>query len=177
MRCVFAIFICFFCTFNLSAQKEKREPLTEAQVEQIREAGIDPMERVKIYTRILDEHAEALKALGKRSKSAARSHRMEEELEDFTALMDELGSNLDTYGDRKADLRKSLKPLADSTQKWLEMLRGLLPEPAFELAIKEAIESGQDLADEASRLLKEQTDYFNLHKDEQGQDRAEPKNR
>jgi hypothetical protein len=24
-------------------------------------------------------------------------------------------------------------------------------------------------------MLKEQTDYFNLHKDEKGQDRAEPK--
>ena len=176
LRCGFAIFICIFCSVFLSAQKEKREPLTEAQIEQIREAGINPMERIKVYTKILDEHAEALKALDKRSKSAARSHRMEEELEDFTALMDELGSNLDTYGGRKADLRKSLKPLEDSAQKWLEMLRGLLPEAGFELARKEAIESGQDLADEASRLLKEQIDYFNLHKDEQGQDRAEPKN-
>jgi hypothetical protein len=31
------------------------------------------------------------------------------------------------------------------------------------------------LADLATRLLREETDYFNLHKDEQGQERAEPK--
>jgi hypothetical protein len=43
------------------------------------------------------------------------------------------------------------------------------------LARKEAIESGEDLADQAKRLLSEQTDYFAQHKDEQGQDRAEPK--
>jgi len=29
-----------FCAANSFAQKEKREPLTEAQVEQIREAGL-----------------------------------------------------------------------------------------------------------------------------------------
>ena len=45
----------------------------------------------------------------------------------------------------------------------------------LDLARKEAIESGEDLADEAKRLLTEQTEYFKLHKDEKGQERAEPK--
>ncbi len=89
--------------------------------------------------------------------------------------MDELGSNLDTYSDRHADIRKSLKLLTESTPRWLGILRALAGEPAFDLARKEAIESCEDLADEAKRLHQEQTDYFNLHKDEQGQDRAEPK--
>jgi hypothetical protein len=89
--------------------------------------------------------------------------------------MDELGSNLDVYSDRHADIRKALKPLSDSTERWLGILRTLPGEPGFDLARKEAIESGEDLADQAKRLLSEQTDYFNLHKDEQGQDQAEPK--
>jgi hypothetical protein len=89
--------------------------------------------------------------------------------------MDELGSNLDLYSDRKADIRKALKPLTEATPHWLNILRGLPGEQGFDLERKEAIESGEDLADQAKRLLTEQTDYFNLHKDEQGQDRAEPK--
>jgi hypothetical protein len=89
--------------------------------------------------------------------------------------MDELGSNLDTYSDRHADIRKALKSLTESTDRWLGILRALAGEPGFDLARKEAIESGEDLADEAKRLLTEQTEYFNLHKDEQGQERAEPK--
>jgi hypothetical protein len=89
--------------------------------------------------------------------------------------MDEFGSNLDTYSDRHADIRKALKTLTDSTERWLGILRALPGEPSFDLARKEAIESGDDLAGQAKRLLTEQTDYFDLHKDERGQDRAEPK--
>jgi hypothetical protein len=172
-----AMVVSLFCVCPLFvfAQKEKREPLTEAQIEQIREAGIDPAERVLLYTKFLDQHAEAIKALTNRAKSAARSSRLDAELQDFTALMDELGSNLDVFSDRKADIRKPLQPLADAAQRWLKILRALAGEPGFDLARKEAIESGEELADEASRLLREQTDYFNEHKDEKGQDRAEPK--
>jgi hypothetical protein len=175
IRCFAPILVCLFCAIPLHAQLEKREPLTEAQIEKIREAGIDPDERVKLYTQFLDEHASVIKGLTSRAKSAARGRRLDNELQDFTALMDEFGSNLDLYSDRHADIRRSLKALPAATQKWLDILRALAGEPPFDLARKEAIESGEDLADQATRLLREQTEYFDLHKDEQGQDRAEPK--
>jgi hypothetical protein len=175
MRLLAAIGFCLLAAAPLFAQKEKREPLAGDQIEQIREAGIYPDDRVKLYAKFLDEHAEVIKGLAKRAKSAARSRRLDDELQDFTALMDEFGANLDTYSDRKADIRKSLKPLPEATQRWLAMLRALPGEPGFDLARKEAIESGQDLADQTTRMLQEQTEYFREHKDEQGQDRAEPK--
>ena len=175
MRCCAAILACVFWALPLLAQKEKREPLTGAQIEEIREAGIDPDGRVKLYTKYLNEHAEIIKGLTKRIRSDARARRLEDELEEFTALMDELGANLDVYSDRKADIRKALKPLTEATPRWLEILRALAGEPGFDLARKEAIESGDELADQAKRLLLEQTSYFNLHKDEAGQDRVEPK--
>ncbi|MGB8260247.1 MAG: hypothetical protein WCE75_07840 [Terracidiphilus sp.] len=159
----------------LAAQKEKREPLTEAQIEKIREAGIYPNERLSLYTKFLDEHADTLKQLTGRVRSPARAKRLNEELEDFTALMDELGSNLDQYADRKADIRKALKGLTEATGRWQSVLNGLPGEPGFDLSRKEAIESLDDLADQAKRLLTEQTEYFKQHKDEAGQDRAEPK--
>ena len=175
MRC-FAIMLAFLLlAAPLCAQKEKREPLTEAQIDQIREAGIDPNGRVSLYTKFLDEHAATIKGLGSRVRSDQRARRLDSELQDFTALMDELGSNLDVYSDRKADIRKALKPLYESSQRWLGMLRALAGESAFDLARKEAIESGEDLADQVSRLQNEQTEYFNLHKDQRQQERAEPK--
>ena len=173
--CAATILVCLFCASSLLAQKEKRDPLTGAQIEEIREAGIFPTDRVKLYTKFLDEHADVIKGLTNRGKSAARSRHLDDELQDFTALMDEFGSNLDVYSDRHADIRKALKPLTEASQRWLGILRALPGEQGFDLARKEAIESGEDLADQAKRLLTEQTDYFNLHKDEQGQDRAEPK--
>jgi hypothetical protein len=159
----------------MRAQKDKPEPLTEAQIEEIREAGIDPNGRVALYTKYLNEHADTIKSLTSRSKSLNRAKRLDEELQNLTALMDEFGSNLDVYSDRHADIRRGLKPLTESTDRWLAILRALAGEPSFDVARKEAIESGEDLADQAKRLLTEQTEYFKLHKDEQNQDRAEPK--
>jgi hypothetical protein len=175
IRCVASILACLLIAAPLPAQIEKREPLTEAQIEQIREAGVFPDHRVKLYTQFLNEHADVIKGLSSRAKSAARGRRLDGELQDLTALMDEFASNLDVYSDRHADIRNSLKPLPAATQRWLTILRALAGEPAFDLARKEAIESGEDLADQATRLLREQTEYFDLHKDEQGQERAEPK--
>lgn len=163
------------CVTTSRGQKEKREPLTSAQVEEIREAGIYPDQRVSLYTKYINEHAETIKGLTTRAKSGNRAQRLDGELLDLTALMDELGTNLDVYSDRKADIRKALKNLSETAPRWVGIVRTLAGEPGFELSRKEAIESGEELADQAKRLLTEQTDYFNQHKDQAGQERAEPK--
>lgn len=166
---------CLTLTIGAAAQKEQRQPLNEKQIDEIREAGIDPDERIKLYAKFVGEKVDTIKGLTPRIHSGARAKRLDDELQDLTALMDELGSNLDQYGERKADLRKSLKILSDSNKQWLETLNALPSEPSFDEARKEAIDSEKDLADQATQMLKEQTDYFAAHKDEKGQDRAEPK--
>ena len=177
IRCLSAVLVCLLFAAPLPAQTNKRAPLTEAEIEQIREAGDLPVDRVNLYTKFLNEHADTIKSLTARKKNDARALHLDNELQDFTALMDELGSNLDTYSDRHADIRKALKPLSESTDRWLGILRALIGEPSFDLARKEAIESGEDLADQAKRLLTEQTEYFKEHKDEADQERAEPKSK
>jgi hypothetical protein len=157
------------------AQKEQRQPLSESQVEKIREAGIDPDERIKLYTQFLDEHADTIKGLTNRAKSGARLKRLDDELLDFTALLDELGSNLDQYSERKADMRIALKKLNDLAPKWQTILKTLPGEPGFDEARKEALEAWDDLSDQSKRLFAEQSEYFATHKDEKGQERAEPK--
>ena len=175
MRILVAVFCCLFVATSLHGQKKKREPLTEAQVEKIAEAGIDPNARVGLYTQYLNEHADAIKALSVRAKSEARANRLNDALEDFTALQDELSDNLDLFAERKADIRKSLKKLTEDAPRWQGILRALIGDPVFDVSRKEAIESGQDLIGDAQRLLQEQTEYFKQHPDEVGQDRWEPK--
>jgi hypothetical protein len=157
------------------AQKNHHDPLTEAQVDKIREAGIYPNERLKLYIVYVGEHVSVVKSLTNRGKSDARSMHLDNELQDVATLMDELGSNLDEYSDRHADIRQALAALAEDSQHWLITLKALAGEGPFDLSRKEAIEAGEDLADQAQRLLREQTEYFALHKDEKGQERAEPK--
>jgi hypothetical protein len=157
------------------AQRQHRNTLTEAQVEKIREAGIDPNQRIKLYAEFLNDHVNTVKSLTNRRQSDARAQHLDSELQDVADLMDEVGSNLDEYSDRHADIRGALKILADESQRWLSTLKALAGEEPFDLSRKDAIEAGEDLTDQAQRLLREQNDYFALHKDEKGQERAEPK--
>lgn len=175
MRLFLVSLFCLLLSAPLAAQKQKREPLTEKQQDQIEEAGIDPVARVDLYVKFLNEYCDTIKGLIPRAKSAARSRRIDDELQDFAALMDELGDNLDMYSQRKADLRKSLKGLNESIQRWQAVLRALPSEPGFELSLKEAIDSTNDLTDQAREITADQETYFKAHPDEKGQDRAEPK--
>lgn len=175
MRILVVLFCSLLVAGSVAGQKKKREPLTEAQMEKIAEAGIDPNARVTLYTQYLNEHADAIKALSARAKTEARASKLNDALEDFTALQDELADNLDTLAGRKADIRKSLKALTEAAPRWQNILRALIGENGFDVSRKEAIESGQDLVSDATRLLQEQTDYFKQHPDEAGQDRWEPK--
>lgn len=155
---------------SVAAQKQVRDPLTPTQAEEIAKAGIDPNQRVHLYTRYLDEHAEAIKALAKRADTPARNNMMASDLEDLANLMDELGSNLDVYSDRKADIRKTLKPLNEAIQRWQAMLNGLPSESAIDLARTDALDSSNDLADQAKQMMQDQDKYFTEHKDETGQE-------
>ena len=159
---------------HLQAQHPRRETLTPAEIEEIREAAVFPLGRVKIYTRITQEHANRVKDLAGRPRSPQRAKKLDDALLDLTSLMDELGGNLDVYSDRHSDIRKALKPLAEAVPEWVKILRTLPGEPEFDLSRKEAIESAEELADQATRLLKEQEDYFATHKDEKGQEREDP---
>jgi len=175
MRTLAAILLCLLFAFPLAAQKEKHDPLTPDQQDQIAEAGIDPVARVNLYVKFIDEHSDTIRGLIKRAKSPARSQRLSGELQDFAALLDELGDNLDVFSERKADVRKSLKGLNEGVGRWQSVLHDLPSEPGFELSLKDATASASDLADQARQLTTSQEAYFKSHPDEKNQDRAEPK--
>ena len=175
MRRFAAIPLLLLLVPTLHAQANKREPLTEVQHDQIAEAGVDPPARILLYVKFLNEHAETIQGLIKRAHSAARAKRMDDEIGDFTALMDELGDNLDTYASRKADLRRSLKELNEGVVRWQTLLRNLPSEPGFEVSLKESVESSNDLADQVKQVTSDQDAYFKAHPDEKNQDRWEPK--
>jgi hypothetical protein len=162
-------------TALLHAQKEKREPLTSAEQDQIAEAGIFPVVRVGLYVKFLDEHSDTIRGLITRAHTTARIQRLNGELEDFAALADELDDNLDVYSERKADIRKSLKGLNEGIARWQAILHALPSEPGFELSLKEALDSVGDLSDQARQIGTDQDAYFNAHPDEKNQDRYEPK--
>ena len=167
--------VCLLCGTALIAptQKNRREPLTEAQQDQLAEAGIAPFARIGLYAKFVNEHVSRLEAIGKRSE-AGRGQRLAEELGDLSELLDELASNLDQYGGRKADLRKGLNSLKEAVPKWQAILRGLPADRADDIELKDAREALDDLADQVKDLSGSQDKYFEEHKDRKWQDREEP---
>ncbi|MFP5207875.1 MAG: hypothetical protein ACLGRW_01150 [Acidobacteriota bacterium] len=174
MRCSIPILVLILAAGPMVGQAPKRDPLTPKQAQQIAEAGIDPPGRIGLFTKFLNEHADAIAKLTKRADTPARNRLLNRSLEEFSTLMDELGDNLDTYSDRKADLRKALKPLDKSIQHWQEMLRGLPGDSRFQVARDDALASSKDLADQTKQLIQDQASYFKEHKNQAGQERAEP---
>lgn len=174
MRRLSLILASVLLAVSLAAQRQKPEPLTEKQQDEIAETGIDPVGRVDLYVKFLNEHAQTIKRLIPRARSEARTQRLDDELQNFTALMDELGDNLDMLSERKADIRKSLKGLNESIASWRQLLQGMPSEPGFELALKDATAGAADLADQAKHITADQEAYFKAHPKEKGQDRWEP---
>ncbi len=175
MRILSAIFFGVLAVAPLAAQLDaKQDPLTPDQQDQIAEAGVDPVARVDLFVKFLDERADTVRALIKRAMSPARSQRLAGDLQQFGALMDELGDNLDMYSQREADLRKSLKGLNEGVQRWQGVLHDLPSEPGFDLSLKNAVASAGDLANQAKQLTADQEAYFKAHPDQKGQDRSEP---
>jgi hypothetical protein len=175
MRTLAAILFSLLIAAPLHAQSAKREPLTEAQQDQIADLGGDPPDRINLYVKFIDDRSDTIKGLITRAHTAARVQRINGELEDFAALIDELGDNLDVYSERKADIRISLKPLNEGIARWQGVLHALPSEPGFEISLKEALDSIGDLTDQAKEITSDQDAYFKAHPDEKNQDRAEPK--
>ncbi len=175
LRLLPALLLVCSCSFApaLWAQRNQPEPLTEAQQEAIAEAGIDPAARIDLYVKYLNQRADTIKRLIPRPE-AARGRRIDNELQNFSELIDELASNLDEYGGRKADLRKSLKPLNESIARWQTILKSLPDDPTYEISRNDSTDSVSDLADQAKKLTADQEEYFKEHKNAKGQQREEP---
>lgn len=173
LRVFAAVLLASSIALPLLAQRNQPETLTDAQQQAIAEAGIDPAARIDLYTKYINERADTIQRLIPRSE-AARDRRIDNELQAFSSLLDELASNLDEYGSRKADLRKALKPLNESIARWQSLLHDLPNDPVFEISRNDANDAVKDLAAEAKQLTADQEEYFKEHKDAKGQQREEP---
>jgi hypothetical protein len=162
------------CAASVCAQRNARQTLTPQEIEQIRDAGIDPNGRIELYVKFVNEHMDTIHEMVKDGLAPSRVRKIDDELQTVASLTDELGSNMDQYGSRKADIRKALKKINDDLPKWQVALKALPANPVFSVSRADALESCQDLTQDAADMWTEQKEYFKVHKDQRGQERAEP---
>jgi hypothetical protein len=159
-----AVFLLILLLFSsMPADAAKRDPLSDAEVEQLREATDDPEKRFKLlvqFTRLRMTAIEQLQNNGK--ESTERGKQLHDLIEDFDSLAEELQDNLDMYGKRRNDLRKPLKELVEAYSEWQLKLRTLreTSSPAelkkFEFVLQTAQETLADGIETARDLLQAQ---------------------
>lgn len=88
----------------------RHDPLSNEEIDQLREAALDPEKRLKLYADFARLRLTAIEEARTPKKPAADNPRsLHDLMEDFLAVYDELDENVSMYEDRQADLRKALK--------------------------------------------------------------------
>jgi hypothetical protein len=141
----------------------KRDPLSNAEIEQLREATDSPDKRFKLLIEFTRLRMAAIEQLHNNSKETPeRGKELHDLIEDFNTLAEEVQDNLDMYGKRRSDLRKALKSLVEAYSEWQLKLRTLRETSSaaelkkYEFVLQTAQETLADGIESARELLQTQ---------------------
>jgi hypothetical protein len=147
----------------LPAQRH-RDPFTQPEIDEIRDTSWEPDLRLPLYVKFARARLVSLEQMRSDPKTKDRPRQTHDKLDDFLLIYDELNDNIDTYVDRKDDIRKALKVILDADTEFqakLLALRdapGVPPEEAkqYEFALTTAAETLDRSADDHRKLMADQ---------------------
>jgi hypothetical protein len=105
--------------------QRRRDPLNPLEQDQLRDAAQEPSERLKLYIQFSRTRLTSLEQVRSDPKITDRAQQTRDRLQDFLDVYDEMNDNLDTFVERKADLRKPLKTLIEADTEFQARLRAL----------------------------------------------------
>jgi len=149
-----------------SPAQRHRDPLTQPEIDQVRDASWEPKERLALYVQFARARLVKLEQMRSDPKTKDRPRQTHDLLDDFQLLYDELNDNIDTYVDRKDDIRKPLKLIIDADNEFQAKLRALKdaadvpPEEvrAYEFVLTNVLETVDTSAEDHRKLLADQED-------------------
>ena len=105
--------------------QSRRDPLNPLEIDQLRDAMLDPELRLKLYVQFSRDRMTKLEQMRSDPKTTERARQTHDMLEDFLAVYDELNDNVDMYVGRKDDIRKPLKAIVEADTEFQAKLRAL----------------------------------------------------
>ncbi len=125
-RAVLCGIILVSLTSLAGAQVKNRDPLTEQEVDQMRETADFPNKRLELMIGFARARMKSIEDLRAATKvPPERPAKIHDLLQDFLALLDEVDDNIDMYGAHKTDMRNGLKLLIEADSEWQLQLRQL----------------------------------------------------
>ena len=152
-----------WCPVSLPAQHHGSADLSEAEVEAIREAAMDPPQRVLAFKKIIDTRVERVQRVLVNVRAQGRAEDIHQNMNEISGVVNELEDNLDEYATTHKDLRKALPKLVLAADRWASILRQPPDNDRYNVTRKLALEAIADLKDDAQKLVPEQQAYFKEH--------------
>jgi hypothetical protein len=105
--------------------QSRREPLNPVEIDQLRDAAQEPEARIKLYIQFARARLVVLEQMRADPKVTDRAQQTHDKLQNFLDVYDELNDNIDTFVERRADLRKPLKAVIEADTEFQAKLRAL----------------------------------------------------
>ncbi len=163
LRAIFSGLACFLLLSPALAQRQ-RDPLTDPEIDQLRDTALEPDLRLKLYVGFARARLAALEQARSDPKTTDRGRATHDRLQDFLDVYDELNDNIDTYVERKSDLRKALKAVIEGDTEFQAKLRALRDDATakkgetaqYEFLLSNALDTLDSSAQDHRQLLTEQ---------------------
>lgn len=160
----FAGIVLLLASGSVSVAQNHRDPLTPPEIDKIRDASWEPDQRLSLYVQFARARLVKLEQMRSDPKTADRAQQTHDLLDDFQLLYDELNDNIDTYVDRKDDIRKPLKKIIEADTEFQAKLRALKdaadvkPEESrqYEFVLSNLLDSVDASSEDHKKLLADQ---------------------
>jgi hypothetical protein len=148
--------------------QRRHDPLNPLEQDQLRDAAQEPSERLKLYIQFARTRLTSLEQTRADPKVTDRGQRTRDRLQDFLDVYDELNDNIDTFVERKADLRKPLKTLIEADTEFQAKLRALKSSAdankdeakQYDFLLTSVLETVDSSVQDHRQLLSEQEETF-----------------
>lgn len=165
----FAGFSLLVCSLFATAVAQYRpEPLNDKEIAELRDAAQEPAARMKLYIEFARDRLTSLEQMRADPKVTDRAQQTHDKLQNFLEVYDELNDNIDTFVQRRADLRKPLKQLIEADTEFQAKLRALKtsadasPQEAqeYQFVLANAVDAVDASLRDHRQLLEEQETAF-----------------
>jgi len=156
----------------LWAQQRRRDPLNPLEIDQLRDAMLDPDQRLKLYVQFSRDRMTKLEQMRSDPKTIDRARQTHDMLEDFLAVYDELNDNIDMYVGRKDDIRKPLKIVIEADTEFQAKLRAIknsantsaAEASEYEFLLTDALDTVDSSADDHRKTVAQVEEYMKKKK-------------
>jgi len=171
-RTVFGLLLLALPLVSRAVAQRRPDPLNPLEIDQLRDAMLDPDERLKLYVTFARDRLTKLEQMRADPKTTDRALQTHDLLQDFLTIYEELDDNIDMYVGRRNDIRKPMKIVIDADTEFQSRLRALkdasnadLKEAKqYEFVLSDSLDTVDSSAEDHRKTLTEVEQYLKKQK-------------